>query len=158
MVTTQWHEYCTSFCILETGWHYGCWCRTFNGNIVRTSDNRRLNVQHLLNESSKEGRNETVILRDKRVPVSLCSPHIPYGLHWQRTRATVRKASDKSPDTTTFILVDFKMEGCCCGQVYRRITNVRWGVILHTELTALNLEFFWLSTECMNIYIYCLSF
>jgi len=47
--------------------------------------------------------------------------------------ATARKAIDKPPDTTTFILVDFKAEGCCCGKVYRRITNVRCGAIFHTR-------------------------
>jgi hypothetical protein len=72
---------------------------------------QKAQLQHLLNEV-REGRNETALLRDK--PVTVFNTH-PI---WTALAANSGPRQEKPAtnhltyDTTTFILVDFKVEDC----------------------------------------------
>lgn len=142
-----------------TGWHCGCWYRTFSGSVVRPPTTEDWMCSTCCVKAEKGGTERPCLV------INLSQCHCVHHTSSMDCSGSELGPRHEKPatnhltyDTTTFILVDFKVEGCCCVKAYRRIADVRSVKFSIPELTALNFEFFWLSTECMNMYVHLLVY
>jgi hypothetical protein len=124
---TQWHQYRTSFFILGMGWDCGCCTKPLLG-LLFILRKQTVGCVAALVQCKQRGEKDIGPLWGKPVPLSLCSPHVPYGLPWYRTQATAWEDSDEPTELWHDYVIGWRQGGglLLCEDLQENQKHEKW--------------------------------